>query len=51
MVYSRTPIRRSTSSLVVVKQPRATGSSDQTQGRSAKSTLKLHNPCIVRSTQ
>jgi hypothetical protein len=44
IVCFRTPTDISTSSSVATKQPRATDSSDQTQGRSAKSTPKLHNP-------
>jgi hypothetical protein len=49
-VRSRTPIGKSTSSFVAVKQPRAIDSSNQTQGRSAKSILKLRNLCVGRST-
>jgi hypothetical protein len=33
---------------VAVKQPKAIDNNDQMQGRSAKSTLKLHNPCVGR---
>jgi hypothetical protein len=36
---------------VAAKQPKATGSSDQMQGRSGTSTLKLHNLCVGRSSQ
>jgi hypothetical protein len=50
-VRSQLPTGRSTSSLLVVKQPRATDSSDQTQGRSTNSTMKLHNLCVDRSSQ
>jgi hypothetical protein len=45
------PTERSTSSLVVVKRPKAIGSSNQTQGRSGTSTLKLHNLCVGLSSQ
>jgi hypothetical protein len=38
MAHSRLPTDRSTSSLVVVGQPRVTDNNDQMQGRSAKST-------------
>jgi hypothetical protein len=51
MVRIKPPTGRSTSSLVVVKQPRATYNSDQTQGKLTKSTLKLHNLCVGWSTQ
>jgi hypothetical protein len=51
MVRFRPPTGRPTSSLVVTKQPRATYRNDQIQGRSSKSTLKLHNLCVGRSTQ
>jgi hypothetical protein len=43
MVHFSRPTEISTSSSVAAKQPKATGSSDQTQGRSGTSTLKLHN--------
>jgi cell division protein FtsW (lipid II flippase) len=46
MVCSRMPTDRSTSSSVAAKQPRAIGSSGRTQGRSTKSTPKLHNPRV-----
>jgi hypothetical protein len=47
MVRSRTPTNRSASSSVVVKQARATDSSDQTQGKSAKLTyLLIINPIV-----
>jgi hypothetical protein len=45
------PTERSTSSLVAATRPKATGSSDRTQGRSGTSKLKLHNLCIGRSSQ
>jgi hypothetical protein len=51
MVHFSQPTERSTSSLVVAKRPKATGSSDQTQGRSSTSTLKLHKLCVGRSSQ
>jgi hypothetical protein len=51
MVHSNLPTERSTSSLAVAKRPKATGSSDQTQGRSDMSTLKLHNLCVGRNSQ
>jgi hypothetical protein len=51
MVCFRQLTKRSTSSSVVTKRPKATGSSDQTQGRSGMSTLKLHNHCVGRSSQ
>jgi hypothetical protein len=51
MAHFRPLTGRSTSSLVVIRPPRATGSNDQIQGRSAKSILKLHNLCVDRSTQ
>jgi hypothetical protein len=46
MVCFKPPTGRSTSSLVVDKRPRVTGSNDQMQERSGKSTLKLHNLCV-----
>jgi hypothetical protein len=51
MARFKPPTERLTSPLVVERRPRATGSSDQMQGRSGKSTLKLHNLCVGRSTQ
>jgi hypothetical protein len=42
---------RSTSSSVVAKRPKATNSSNRTQGRSGTLTLKLHNLYIGRSSQ
>jgi hypothetical protein len=51
MVCFNKPTERSTSSSVAAKRPKATGNSDQTQGRSGTSTLKLHNLCIVRNSQ
>jgi hypothetical protein len=51
MVHFSQPTERSTSSSVATKRPKATVSSDQTQGRSATSTLKLHNLYIGRSSQ
>jgi hypothetical protein len=35
---------------VATKKLKATDSSDRTQGRLPKSSLKLHNPCVGRST-
>jgi hypothetical protein len=51
MACSKPPTEKSTSSLVVAKRLKATGSSDQTQGRSDTSTLKLHDLYISRSSQ
>jgi hypothetical protein len=51
MVRFNQPTERSTSSSVVARRPKAIGSSDQTQGRSGTSTLKLHNLCVGRSSQ
>jgi hypothetical protein len=51
MVCFRPPTAKSNSSLVFAKQPRATNNINQTQGRSAKSTLNLHNLCIGQSNQ
>jgi hypothetical protein len=51
MVRFNQPTERSTSSSVAAKRPKAIGSSDQTQGRSSTSTLKLHNLCIGWSSQ
>jgi hypothetical protein len=51
MVCFNQSTERSTSSLAASKQSKATGSSDQTQGRSGTSTLKLHNLCVGRSSQ
>jgi hypothetical protein len=51
MVRSSQPTKRSTSSSVTAKRPKAIGSFDQTQGRSGMSTLKLHNLCVGRSSQ
>jgi hypothetical protein len=45
------PTEKSTSSLGAAKRPKATGSSDQTQGRSGMSTLKLHYLCVGWSSQ
>jgi hypothetical protein len=50
MARSRTPTDKPTSSSAAVKKLKATGSSDQTQGISAKSTLKLDNPYVGWST-
>jgi hypothetical protein len=50
-VRSKPPTKRSTSSSEVAKRPKATDSSDQTQGRSGTSTLKLHNLFVGRSSQ
>jgi hypothetical protein len=36
--------------LVATRQLKTKDITDQTQGRSAKSALKLHNPCIGQST-
>jgi hypothetical protein len=44
------PTERSISSSAAAKRPKATGSSDQTQGRSGTSTLKLHSLCVGRSS-
>jgi hypothetical protein len=49
-MHSRMLTNKSTSSSVAVKQPRATDSNDQTQGRSSKSILKLRNLYVGRST-
>jgi hypothetical protein len=51
MVHFSQPTERSTSSSAVAKRPKATDSSDQTQGRSGMSTLKLHNLYVGRSSQ
>jgi hypothetical protein len=51
MVHFNQPTERSTSSSVAAKRPKAIGSSDQTQGRSGTSTLKLHNLCVGWSSQ
>jgi hypothetical protein len=51
MVRSKPPTSRSTSSLVVVKQPKATDSSGQTRGTLDKSTRKLHNLYVGWNTQ
>jgi hypothetical protein len=51
MVRSRQPTERSTSSSVVAKRPKSTGSPDQTQGRSGMSTLRLHNLCVGYNSQ
>jgi hypothetical protein len=51
MVRFSQPTERSTSSPVVAKQPNATGSSDQTQGRSGMSTLKPRTLCVGLSSQ
>jgi hypothetical protein len=50
MVRSKPLMEKSTSLSVVAKQPKAIGSSDQTQGRSGTSTLKIHNLCDFRSS-
>jgi hypothetical protein len=47
MVRSSQPTERSTSLLAVTKRPKATDSSDQTQGRLSMSTLKLHRILYV----
>jgi hypothetical protein len=51
MVRFNQPIERSTSSSMAAKRPKATGSSDRTQGRSGTSALKLHNLCVGQSSQ
>jgi hypothetical protein len=51
MACSKPPTEKSTSSLVVAKRLKATGSSDQTQGRSDTSTLKLHDLYVSRISQ
>jgi hypothetical protein len=51
MVRSSQPTERSTSSSAAAKRPKATDSSDQTQGRSGMSTLKLRNLCVGLSSQ
>jgi hypothetical protein len=51
MVRSSQPTERSTSSSAVAKQAKAADSSDQTQGRSGMSTLKLRNLNVGLSSQ
>jgi hypothetical protein len=51
MVRFSQPTERSTSSSVVAKRPKATGSFDQTQERSGMSTLKLRNLCVGQSSK
>jgi hypothetical protein len=51
MVPSNPPTERSTSSSVVAKRQKAASSSDQTQGRSDMSTLKLHNLYVGQNSQ
>jgi hypothetical protein len=45
MVHSRRPTARSTSSSVVAKQSKPTGTLDRMPGRSGTSTLKIHDLC------
>jgi hypothetical protein len=51
MVRSSQPTEKSTSSLEVAKQPKATDRSDQMQGRSGTSILRPRNLCIGLSSQ
>jgi hypothetical protein len=51
MVHSNPPTERLTTSSAVAKRPKATDSSDQTQGRLRMSTLKPRNPCVGQNSQ